>query len=579
MSRGGRVAALVPLFQHLRGYRRADVYNDLLAGTITAILLVPQTLAYSLLAGLPPQMGLYAGIVPPIVYALSGTSRMSVVGPVAVQAVMIAAAIAAYAVDDTAGRIGAALILAATSGIVLVALGVLRMGWLTNFISRPVLSGFTTGAAIFIISAQLGSLMGVSLPRNGVPLESLVALGARLGEFNATSCLFGGLSVLLLVLARKPLAALFGTLGFRQEVAVLLGRAAPLAAVVIGIAGSIAVDASARYGVTVVGMIPQGLPSLNLDFVDGEGWVRLAPSAVLIAIVGYVETISVSRVLAFRRRQTIDPDRELLALGLANLGSAGFGGMPVASGFTKSAANFEAGAKSQLSAIVAACWVALSAALLAGLLEALPRAVLSAIIIVAVWQLIDLRSLRHNWRYSRGDGLSQIVTMLGVLVLGVEEGLVAGTAVAAALFLYRTSRPHIVAVGRIPGTEHYRSVKRRKVETWERLLLIRIDESLYYANTSRVESELQRLVIEYPRATDVVLILSAVGHVDASSLEMLESFERELDAARVRLHIAEVKGPLMGQLRGTMLLKRIGPSRVHLSVHHAVMSVSAGAIR
>ncbi|MGQ0622640.1 MAG: SulP family inorganic anion transporter [Panacagrimonas sp.] len=558
------------MFQHLRGYRAADVYQDALAGTVTAILLVPQTLAYSLLAGLPPQMGLYAGILPPIIYALTGTSRMSVVGPVAVQAVMIAAALSLASVGPHG-----AVIIAATAGVLLLAMGVMRMGWLTHFISRPVLSGFTTGAAIFIISTQFGALMGITIPREGTPIESMLALVRGLPEINVASSLFGWLSVLLLVLARRPLAMLFDALGLHREAAVFIGRAAPLFAVAIATAVSVAIAASTHYGVKVVGEIPRGLPSVSLDFITLKGWMELLPSAVLIAIVGYVETITVAKVLGFRRRQKVDPDRELIALGLANLGAASVGAMPAASGFTKSSANFEAGAQSQLSALVAASWVALSAALLTGLLHELPRPVLSAIIIVAVWKLIDLPSLRHNWRFSRGDGMSQVVTIAGVQLLGVEQGLLAGGALAAALFMYRTSRPHIAVLGRVPGTQHYRSSQRRNVETYDHLLLVRVDESLYFANTPRVESELQRLVVDHPKATDVVLVMSGVGHIDASSLEMLEQFERELHASNMRLRIAEAKGPLMEQLQGSLLLERIGPSRVHLSTHDAVASMAA----
>lgn len=573
MSLVERVISAVPLLQHLREHRAADYWHDLLAGTITAILLVPQTLAYSLLAGLPPQMGLYAGILPPILYALTGSSRMTVVGPVAVQAVMVVAALS-LASSPPAG----AVIIAAISGVLLLAMGIMRMGWLTNFISRPVLSGFTTGAAIFIISTQLGSLMGISTPRDGTPIESFLALVRGLVDINPATALFGWLSVLLLLAARAPLAALFAWFNWRRQAAVLLGRSAPLFAVGIATAVSVAVGASAEHGVKVVGEIPRGLPVLSLDFLALSGWAELFPSAALIAIVGYVETITVAKVLGFRRRQKVDADRELIALGLANLGAASVGAMPAASGFTKSSANFEAGAQSQLSAIVAAAWVALSAAVFTGLLHELPRAVLSAIIVVAVWKLIDLPSLRHNWKFSRGDGLSQVVTIAGVLLLGVEQGLVAGGALSAALFMYRTSRPNVVVLGRVPGTAHYRSAARRQLETYDHLLLIRIDESLYFANTPRVESELQRMVVEHPKATDVVLVMSGVGHIDASSLEMLEQFENELHTSGVRLRIAEAKGPLMEQLKGTALLERIGPARVHLSTHDAVMSMAADII-
>lgn len=573
MSGSGRLAALFPLLQHLKAHRRIDVYDDVIAGSVTATLLVPQTLAYSLLAGLPPQMGIYAAIVPTILYALLGSSRMSVVGPVAVQAVMIAAALSAFVAVHPGQAAAGALMIAAMGGVVLLVMGVLRMGWLTYFISRPVLSGFSTGAAIFIISTQLGSILGVSVPRDGTPAESVVAVAQGIGGSHLFTAAFGLGALLLLLLARRPLSAVFRTLGLPSELAVMLGRAAPLFAVTLGTIGSIGLGASSG-GVQVVGAIPQALPAPSFAVLNLSGWAELFPSALLIAIVGYVETISVAKVLAFRRRQKVDADQELIALGVANLGAAGFGAMAVAGGFTKSSANFEAGAKSQLSAIVAAIWVAVIAALFTGLLQELPRAVLSAIIIVAVWNLIDLASLRHNWRFSRGDGASQIVTIAGVLLLGVEQGLIAGTLLAAMLFLYRTSRPYIVKLGRIPGTEHFRSALRRNVELVDQVLIIRIDESLYFANTPRVESELQRLVVDHPKATDVVLVMSAVGHIDASSLEMLEQFEHELSASNIRLHLSETKGPLMQQLEGTLLLRRIGPARLHLTTHAALVAAS-----
>lgn len=575
MKRTGPLAALFPLLQHLRTHRRLDIYDDVIAGSVTATLLVPQTLAYSLLAGLPPQMGIYAAIIPTMLYALLGSSRMSVVGPVAVQAVMIAAALSAFAAAHPGQAAAGALMIAAMSGVLLLGLGVLRMGWLTHFISRPVLSGFSTGAAIFIISTQLGSILGVSTPRDGTPLDALIAALCGLDQSHRMSAAFGLGALLLLLLARQPLVALFRVLALPEQVAVMLGRAAPLLAVGAATFASISLDA-ASAGVKVIGSIPQALPAPSLAVFHLSGWGELLPSALLIAVVGYVETISVAKVLAFRRRQKVDADQELIALGVANLGAAGFGAMPVAGGFTKSSANFEAGARSQLSAIVAASWVALIAALFTGLLEALPRAVLSAIIIVAVWKLIDLAALRRNWRFSRGDGASQLVTIAGVLLLGVEQGLMAGTLLAAMLFLYRTSRPYIVKLGRIPGTEHFRSALRRSVELSDHALIIRIDESLYFANTPRVESELQRLVVDHPKATDVVLVLSAVGHIDASSLEMLEQFERELSASNIRLHLSETKGPLMEQLQGTVLLERIGPSRMHLTTYDALASTSAG---
>ncbi|MGH8596163.1 MAG: SulP family inorganic anion transporter, partial [Gammaproteobacteria bacterium] len=315
-------------------------------------------------------------------------------------------------------------------------------------------------------------------------------------------------------------------------------------------------------------------PGIDFGFLTAPGWWQLAPAAVMIALIGYVESVSVARALAFRRHEKINPDRELVALGLTNIGAATVGAMPVAGGFARSVVNLDAGARTQAAAIVTAMWVAASAWYFTGLLRDLPKAVLAAIIVVAVFQLIDFSSLRRNWAYARGDGLAQGATIAGVLLFGIEEGLIAGVILGAAAFLYKSSRPHIAVVGRVMGTEHFRNVHRYAVETWPGVLLMRIDETLYFGNTPRVEAQLMNLVVEAPEVRDVVLILSGVAHIDASSLEMLESFLHALAEKQIRLHLAEVKGPVMDQLASTRLLQALGRDRIYLSAHAAVCAVT-----
>lgn len=561
---------LVPLCAELRQYDRTTLLQDLLAGTITAILLIPQALAYALLAGLPAEVGLYASIIPPIVYALFGTSRTLAVGPVAVAAVMVATALSPYAGGDPGTHVTGALILAALTGVILLGLGLLRLGWLTAFISHPVLSGFTTGAAIFIIGTQLAALTGIPLPRDADFGQSIAVLAAHLAAANPATSAFGLTAVLLLVLARGYLPRTLSALGIAPQQAAILSRMAPLALVAIAIAVATLTDAAQRWGIATVGTVPGGLPPLQLDFLQASGWLDLLPAAALIALIGYVESISVAKALAFRRREKIDPDQELRALGLANLAAACAGAMPVAGGFSRSMVNFDAGARTQVAAIVTAAWVALATLAFTGLLADLPKAVLAAIIVVAVWQLVDFANLRHTWTYDRGDGAAQAATLVGVLAFGIERGLTIGVALALLLFLYRTSRPHIAVVGRIPGTEHFRNIHRHLVETWPRLLLVRIDENLYFANTPRVESELQNLVVDRDQLTDVVLILSGVAYIDASALEMLENFASGLTAAGIRLHLAEVKGPVLDRLRDSTFSARLGADRIHISTQTAV---------
>lgn len=569
-------ARLLPLCMELRRYDRQALAPDLMAGTITAILLIPQALAYALLAGLPAEVGLYASIIPPIVYALFGTSRTLAVGPVAVAAVMVATALSPYADGDPDRYLTGALILAALTGAILFGLGLLRLGWLTAFISHPVLSGFTTGAAIFIIGTQLAALTGIALPRDAGFAQTLVGLATLIGDANLATSAFGLIAVALLALARGPLPRTLIALGVAQQRATILGRMAPLILVVIAIAVAASTAAAARWGVATVGQVPAGLPRLQWNFLGSPGWLELLPSAALIALIGYVESISVAKALAFRRREKIDPDQELRALGLTNLAAACAGAMPVAGGFARSMVNFDAGARTQLATIITAAWVALATLAFTGLLADLPKAVLAAIIVVAVWQLVDFASLRRTWRYDRGDGAAQAVTLVGVLAFGIELGLTLGVALALLLFLYRTSRPHIAVVGRIRGTEHFRNIHRHVVETWPQLLLVRIDENLYFANTPRVESALQNLVVDREGLAEVVLILSGVAYVDASALEMLENLETSLAGAGIRLHLAEVKGPVLDRLHGSALAQRLDPDRIHISTEHAVTVLASG---
>ncbi len=568
----------LPLLADLKGINGQHFGQDLLAGTITAILLVPQALAYALLAGLPPEVGLYASVIPPIIYAFTGTSRTLAVGPVAVAAVMVAAALAPYAGDDPAKYLTGALILSALSGLIMLVMGLLRLGWLTNFISHPVLTGFTTGAAIFIIGTQLAALTGITVPRGSSFAVVIDTLIIDITNLNAATAIFGITTIVLLAMARTPLVNFLSGLGIKKETATVLGRTAPLLVVVSAIIIATGIGAKDALNIAVVGTVPQGLPGLSIGFLQEPGWFELLPSAVMIAVIGYVESISVAKVLAFRRRERIDPDQEFRALGLTNIVASCAGAMPVAGGFSRSMVNFDAGARTQMAAIFTAILVGLAAFFFTGLLANLPKSVLSAIIIVAVWQLIDFQSLKHTWRYDRGDGIAQAATLFGVLAFGIEHALMLGVSLALILFLYRTSRPHIAVIGRVPNTQHYRNIHRHEVQTWPSLLLVRIDENIYFANIPQVETELHNLLLAYDGLKDVVLVFSGVAYVDTSGLELLENIEEELSTSGVQLHLAEVKGPVMDRLENTTLCKRLGAERVYLSIEHAVNELTDSAI-
>lgn len=566
---------LIPLLADVRSGGARGAGTDALAGTLTAILLIPQALAYALLAGLPPQMGLYASVLPVIVYALLGGSRTLAVGPVAVAAVMVSAALTPYANGDMDRYMSGAMILSALTGVILLAFAALRLGWLANLVSHPVLSGFTTGAALFIIGTQLAGLTGISVPSD-VALPGLVlALIDGASQAQTRVMVIGGISMTLLILGRGPLVRLLARLGTPQATATIASRVVPLLVIFAATELSSLLGVSAQ-GVAVVGTVPQGLPLPTLSFLTEPGWLTLLPSALMIAIIGYVESISVAKTLAFRRKEKVSPDRELGALGAANLMAAVASTMPVAGGFSRSMVNFDAGARTQLAAIVTALWVAVAAFLFTGLLADLPKAVLSALIVVAVWQLVDFKSLRRNLAYDRMEGSAQIITLGGVLLLGIEPGLLLGAAVAIVSFLYRTSRPHIAVVGRMADQAHFRNIRRHPVQTFPGLLMMRVDESLYFANAPYLEDVLQTHILETPNLRAVLLIMSGVNAVDASGLEVLETLESALAAQGVTLHLAEVKGPVTDRMAGTHLMQRLGRDRLHLSAQDAVNHLIGG---
>jgi SulP family sulfate permease len=525
-------------------------------------------MAYAMLAGLPPEMGLYASILPPIVYALIGSSRALAVGPVAVAALMVANALSThYGNESSEAAFTGAMILAAETGVLLLMMGAFRVGTLVSFISHPVLSGFTSGAAILIVTSQLKHLSGIELERGDL-FATVIPFFQRISESHVPTLLFGFISILLLLLARKPLARLLVTLGVAQGSAVIIGRTAPLV-IVIGSTVVASVSQAEGYSLSVVGAIPEGLPVPGIAFLSAEGWVALLPSAILIALVGYVESVSVAKVLAARRRQKIDANRELAALGMSNIAAAIGGAMPVAGGFSRSVVNFDAGARTQFAAIVTATLVAVVAAFFTDWFYYLPNAVLAAIIVVAVLQLVDISGAIAIWRYDRADGVALLATGLAVPVLGIESGLLIGIGLSLVLYLWRTSQPHMAILGRVPDTDHFRNVNRYRVDTLPSVLIIRVDENLYFANADAVETYLMQKVACNDDIHHVVLLMSAVNYIDSSALEMLEHLELDFRATGVSMHLAEVKGPVMDRLRHTLLGEALSDKRIHLSAKHA----------
>lgn len=552
----------LPILDWGRSYNSAVLTNDLVAAGIVTIMLIPQSLAYAMLAGLPPEIGLYASILPIIAYALFGTSRTLAVGPVAVISLMTLTAASSVAVPGSAEFIAAALVLALLSGAMLMLMGVLKLGFLANLLSHPVVSGFITASGIIIATSQLKSILGVSASGEAMP-ELVSSLVANIGETNLPTLAIGVLSVAFLFWVRKGLKPLLMRFGIPPRAADLTAKAGPIAAVA---ASTLAVVAFGLEdaGVKVVGAIPQSLPPFTVPLFDAAPWQQLAVPALLLSIIGFVESVSVAQTLAAKKRQRIDPDQELIGLGAANVAASFTGGYPVTGGFARSVVNFDAGAETPAAGAFTAVGIAVAALFLTPLLHSLPIATLAATIIVAVLSLVEFKTLRTVWHYSRADFAAMAATILVTLLLGVEPGVMAGVGLSLALFLWRSSRPHAAIVGRVPETGHFRNVLRHKVITDPRVVTIRIDESLTYLNARWLEEFVLEEVADHPQVEHLVLMCSAVNAIDASALESLEAINHRLSDAGVRLHLSEVKGPVMDALERSHFLAEL-TGRVFLS--------------
>jgi sulfate permease, SulP family len=561
----------LPILTWGRAYTRQNLTGDLLAAVIVTIMLIPQSLAYAMLAGLPPEAGIYASIAPIVLYAVFGTSRALAVGPVAVVSLMTAAAIGGVAEAGSMGYAVAALTLAALSGMILLAMGLFRLGFLANFLSHPVVAGFITASAILIATSQIKHVLGIAAGGDTLP-EMLLELARNIGATNPVTLAIGATATAFLFWVRKGLKPLLRRAGMGPRAADMATKAGPVLAVV---ATTVAVWGLnlADHGVRIVGAVPQGLPPLTLPSLDPDLIGVLLLPALLISVIGFVESISVAQTLAAKRRQRIDPDQELIGLGAANIGAALTGGYPVTGGFARSVVNFDAGAETPAAGAYTAVGLAVAAVALTPLIFFLPTATLAATIIVAVLSLVDLSILRTSWSYSRADFSAVAATILLTLIAGVETGVTAGVVLSIALHLYTSSRPHIAEVGLVPGTQHFRNIHRHKVLTDPAMLTIRIDESLYFANARYLEDYiLDRVVADCP-IKHVVLMCSAINEIDLSALESLEAINHRLREMGITLHLSEVKGPVMDRLGKTHFLQDL-TGQVFLSQYDAMRAIT-----
>ena len=564
MSKMSRLSKILPIFDWGRTYNQLTFTNDLVAAVIVTVMLIPQSLAYALLAGLPPEMGLYASILPIVLYAIFGTSRVLAVGPVAVVSLLTAAAVGKIAIPGTPEYIAAAITLAFMSGIILLGLGLFRLGFLANFLSHPVITGFVTASGIIIAASQMKHIFGVSADGHNI-LEIATSLRESIIELNWITLLIGSLTTVFLLWVRKGFLPLLLKIGLNQRVSDIFAKAGPIIAIVATtlIAWSFSLT---ERGVKVVGEVPQGLPPISLPSFSMDIWTSLIGSAILMSLIGFIESISIARTLAATKRQRIDPDQELIGLGAANVGAAFTSGFPVTGGFSRSVVNYDAGAETPAAGAFTAIGLGVASIFLTTLIFYLPKATLAATIIVAVLALVDFSILKKTWIYSKADFAAVAATMSVTLIMGVELGVIAGVLISILSHVYKSSRPHIAIVGQVPGTEHYRNVLRHDVLVNPQVLTIRVDESLYFANTRFLEDRIYSEVAKQSEIKHVILMCSAVNAIDMSALESLELINERLKLGGIKFHLSEVKGPVMDKLEGTSLLTHLSGD-IFLSQH------------
>ncbi len=549
---------IVPATSWLRAYERRNLRSDVSAGVTTAVMLIPQAMAYAMLAGLPPIVGLYASTIPLVLYALFGSSRELAVGPVAMDSLLVATTLAPIAVAGSSEYVGLAVLLALMVGVIAAGLGLARAGFLVNFLSRPVVSGFTSAAALIIGLSQLQHLLGVELPRSQNVFAILNAAARAIGVFQPHTLLIGLASIVALV----------GLKRFAPKVP------RGLAVVTAATFGVWALGLDVR-GVAVVGDVPAGLPVPSLPAVDVGMVVELAPAAFVIALVAFMEAVSVAKAYASQRGYEISANQELIGLGAANVGAALVGGYPVTGGFSRTAVNAQAGARTPLAGLVTSGVVVGTLLFLTPLFYFLPKAVLAAVIMTAVFGLIDLQQVRHLWRVDRADFMLLMFTFVATLALGIQAGIALGVGASLLWFVIQTTRPHAAVLGRLPGTSAYRNVARhRGAEQFDGVLILRIDASFYFGNVSFLKELVRDTLAETPAPVHTVIVdASSINRLDSSANDALGTMVKSLRDGGVRMVLAGLKGPVSDALERSGVYRDVAGEQPFLSVHDAVHAV------
>lgn len=566
--------AKFPLLKWSKDYNRVTFLDDCIAALVISMMLIPQSLAYAMLAGLPPQAGLYASLLPLIAYALLGSSGPLSVGPFAITSIMTATALATLFANNHYSpeqMLISASILALLSGICLLTFGLFRFGFLTNFISFPVVTGFISASAIIIASSQFGSILGISIHSHNF-IQTLEIVLQKFDQIHSSTLLLTIIIILFLYWVPKLLRAFIYRLSQHDLLADSISKVTPVLAMILSSMAVYAFDLN-QYGIMVVGDIPVGLPNLSIPHwqaleLTQQDWKGLLNSALLISIIGFISSLSAAQTFAAKQRQRINPNQEAIALGIANLSAGLSSAFPVSASLSRSAVSFNAGAKTPAASALTAISIFLCCLFLTPYLYYLPIVTLAAMILLAVISLFDFGAMKRTYAYSLQDFSALIITFSLTLIQGLEWGLIVGIFISIALHLYRSSSPHVALLGLVPNSEHFRNIERHNVITDDSILSLRIDASLYFANARFLADKVNQIVAENPKAKHLILTCSAINDIDVSAIESLISVNQYLQEAEIDFHLSEVKGPVMDRLQRSDFIKKL-TGNIYLSHHQA----------
>ncbi len=553
------IKSIFPILSWLPNYNKSWLKGDLIAGLTVGVMLIPQGMAYAYIAGLPPVYGLYASIVPLLIYAILGTSRQLAVGPVAMVSLLTATAIGSFQGLSAEQYISYAILLAFMVGTIQFLLGLFRLGFLVNFLSHPVVSGFTSAAALIIGLSQLKSWLGINIIRSHHINEILLNAYNKFDEINWTSFGIGLIGMLLILGIKKINKSLPGLL-----FTVIFGI---LAVTFLGLdkGGS---------SIEIIGNIPGTLPGFEIPKMDLNLLNSLLPMALTIALVSFMESIAVAKAIQSRHRDySVEPNQELIGLGLANVFGSFFQSYPTTGGFSRTAINDQAGAKSGLSAIVSAVLIIITLLFLTPLFYNLPKAILAAVIMVSVFGLIDYKEAIHLWKSNRTDFFLLLITFFATLTIGIEKGIGLGVILSLAIVIYKTTKPHVAVLANIHGTDFYRNIKRfgDAVELEEDILIVRFDAQLYFANTTYFKDKLEELVDEKGDKLKLIIIDGeSMNNLDSSGVHALKDVIDTYKIKGIEIAFSGIKGPVRDAMEKGGVTTKLDYDHFFMSIQEAV---------